>query len=655
MELLKEFKDVFSWSYKVMPGLDPKVAVHHLVVKNGTHPVKQAQRRFRPDLVPLIETEVNKLIKVGFIHEVKYSTRVSKLMIDATTGYEAMSFMDECWCYLPTGYAKYLDDLLHKNVEYYVDDLVVPTLDESIKCAFGVTPGKFLSFIVRHRGIEIDQAKVDAILKTSEPRDIHELKSLQGKLAYLRRFTSNLPGRCQPFNHLMKKGVPFKWDQACSNTFESIRTYSMMPPVLAASIPEKLLILCISAQERSVGVMLAQKNSTGKENSLYYLNMMMKPNEMNYSPIKKLCLALVFSIQKLKHYFQAHVVHLVSRANPIKFVISKPVLSDRLARWYLQFQQFKIVYIPQKAIKGQALADFLANHHILDDWKLDDELPDEDKMVIEVQPPWKMYFDGAAHAEELVLLFGGYEVKKPELRPYYDYAKKLIGLGDDATIQYVPRKENKKADALSALASSLTLPDQAEVIVCQKLVVPPPNEVEGEENELKHLVAVSKDEKEEWRQPIIDYLSYEILPENPRRRTKIRFLHLTSFTTKIPYTEAIQEELTNEENARLRLAELEALGEKRLESQRSLECSQDRLSCAFNKRVRPRSFQVGDKILGIRRPIITSHKPIGKFTLKWDGPYVVQEAYSSGAYKLVDANGMRIDPINGMFLKKYHP
>ncbi|KAL0462268.1 UNVERIFIED_CONTAM: hypothetical protein Slati_0114400 [Sesamum latifolium] len=70
---------------------------------------------------------------------------------------------------------------------------------------------KFLGFIVRQRGIEIEQAKIDAILKMPEPRNIHELKSLQGKLAYLRRFISNLAGRCQPFSRLMKKEVPFEW------------------------------------------------------------------------------------------------------------------------------------------------------------------------------------------------------------------------------------------------------------------------------------------------------------------------------------------------------------------------------------------------------------------------------------------------------------
>ncbi|XP_070003226.1 uncharacterized protein [Nicotiana sylvestris] len=201
-------------------------------------------------------------------------------------------------------------------------------------------------------------------------------------------------------------------------------------------------------------------------------------------------------------------------------------------------------------------------------------------MVVEVQPPWKMYFDGVAHHRrggtgvvfvtfqgevlpysftmtqlcsnnvveyqafilglemamdmkklqfqvfgdsQLVVnqLLGSYEVKKAELRPYHDYSKKLMGWLGDVTIQYMPRKENKKADALAALPSSLTLPSQAQVTVCQKWVVPPTNEAEGEENELKHLVDVSKVEKEEWQQPIIDYLCYGILPENPRKRTKI--------------------------------------------------------------------------------------------------------------------------------------
>ena len=70
LKLLVEYKDVFAWTYKEMPGLNPNIALHHLAVKKGVCLVKHAQRRFRPKLIPEIETEVNKLIEAGFIREV---------------------------------------------------------------------------------------------------------------------------------------------------------------------------------------------------------------------------------------------------------------------------------------------------------------------------------------------------------------------------------------------------------------------------------------------------------------------------------------------------------------------------------------------------------------------------------------------------------
>ncbi|KAL0385983.1 UNVERIFIED_CONTAM: hypothetical protein Sradi_2992600 [Sesamum radiatum] len=145
---------------------------------------------------------------------------VAKLMIDATTGHETLCFMDdssgynqirmasaECWRHISKGYVEIFNDMLYKNVECYVDDLVVKSKKREdhlydlrkifeylrryqlkinpSKCAFRVTFGKFLGFIVRQWGIEIEQEKIDAILKMPEPQNIHELQSLQGKLAYL--------------------------------------------------------------------------------------------------------------------------------------------------------------------------------------------------------------------------------------------------------------------------------------------------------------------------------------------------------------------------------------------------------------------------------------------------------------------------------------
>ncbi|KAK4381276.1 hypothetical protein Sango_2983700 [Sesamum angolense] len=376
------------------------------------------------------------------------------------------------------------------------------------KCAFGVTSGKFLGFIVRQRGIEIEQAKIDAILRMPKLRNIHELKSLQGKLAYLRRFISNLASCCQPFSRLMKKNVPFQWDEACDKAFKSIKSYLMKPPVLVVPVPGRPLILYVAAQERSVGILLAQKNDEGKENALYYLSRTMTPNELKYSPIEKLCLTLIFSIQKLKHYFQSHSIHLVSKANPLMYVMAKPVLSDRLARCYAPFGRCTLMEPPIK--KEQALELYL--------------LHQKDKITVDAkQLPLKVYGDSQLVVNQLL---GLYEVKKPKLLPYHNYAKRLMGWLGDVELEHLPRKDNKQADALAKHISTLSMTDkETRIPICKSWVIPPifsDDEDYMLQEEENHITEVFEVEEEDWRQPLVDYLKYGKLPNDLRRRTDTR-------------------------------------------------------------------------------------------------------------------------------------
>ena len=128
----------------------------------------------------------------------------------------------------------------------------------------------------------------------------------------------------------MKKDVPFVWDKACHNPFEIIKKYLANPPILGALMVGKPLILYIAAQKCSLGALFAQQNEENKENTLYYLSQTLMGSELNYSLIEKTCLALIFSTKKLRHYMQAYTVPLIAHANPIKYVLSKPVISGDL-------------------------------------------------------------------------------------------------------------------------------------------------------------------------------------------------------------------------------------------------------------------------------------------------------------------------------------
>ncbi|XP_070020751.1 uncharacterized protein [Nicotiana sylvestris] len=113
-------------------------------------------------------------------------------------------------------------------------------------------------------------------------------------------------------------------------------------------------------------------------------------------------------------------------------------------------------------------------------------------------------------------------------------------------------------------------------------------------NLLKKVISKSK---RDWHDRMEEALwSYRATHRTPTQATSYVLVYgvevVLSLERQIPSLRlAIQEGITDEENARLRLEELEALDEKRLEAQQSLEWYQARLSRAFCKRVRPRPFQ----------------------------------------------------------------
>ena len=75
--------------------------------------------------------------------------------------------------------------------------------------------------------------------------------------------------------------------------------------------------------------------------------------------MEKLAFALITASRKLRHYFQAHVI-IVMTDHPLKKVMNKLEATGRLIQWAIELSEFDIRYQPRNAIKAQALADFIA-------------------------------------------------------------------------------------------------------------------------------------------------------------------------------------------------------------------------------------------------------------------------------------------------------
>ena len=161
-----------------------------------------------------------------------------------------------------------------------------------------------------------------------------------------------MANKAQPFNRNLHKGSTHVWNEECQHSLDQIKGYLAKPPVLMPPIPGKPLILYISATVASLGALLTQSDETGKEHAIYYLSQTLVSYEMNYTSIEKACLALVFASQKLWHYMLAHTVHLVPKFDPLKYLLSKAVLTDRLTKWMMILSKFDIQYVERKAIKG---------------------------------------------------------------------------------------------------------------------------------------------------------------------------------------------------------------------------------------------------------------------------------------------------------------
>ena len=102
------------------------------------------------------------------------------------------------------------------------------------KCSFGVSSGKFLGFLVHHRGIDLEPTKAKAIAALSPPTTLKELRSFMGKVSYLRRFILSLAEILKPLVEQTKKGVAFRWCDQYQKAFKKVQTILANPHIMVA-------------------------------------------------------------------------------------------------------------------------------------------------------------------------------------------------------------------------------------------------------------------------------------------------------------------------------------------------------------------------------------------------------------------------------------
>ncbi|XP_030963818.1 uncharacterized protein LOC115984983 [Quercus lobata] len=492
IQFLRKSIDVFAWSHDDMPGIDPSVITHRLNVYPFSKPVRQKKRVFAPERDKAIKEEVQKLTTAQFIKEVYYPDWLANVMM--------VKKENGKWRMC-----------IGRNIEVYVDNMLVKSLDEG-----------------------------------------SHLDDLQETFETLRRYKMKLnPSECA-FGVSSEKFLGFMVSQrGIEANLDKIQAILDMEPLKnikeVQSLTGRVTALNSSALIREEGKVQKPVNNTSRA---------LKGAEGRYPLIEKLAFALITASRKLRHYFQVHVISVMTN-HPLRKAMNKLKAARRLIQWAVELSEFDIRYQPRNAIKTQALVDFIAEFtpsyedlggrednkkwvvHVDGSSTLHvggigvvlqslegDKLKHKVRLQYQttnIEVEYEAFLKGLELAKfveadsilvsgdsQLVIgqVNGTCEAKEDRMKRYLKKVVRLVKKFKEADFIQIPREENVEADTLAKEASVNEAMDELdEVQYMPSINLPEMLQIEGDEN---------------WMTPIVSYLKDGRLLEEKDEARKLR-------------------------------------------------------------------------------------------------------------------------------------
>ena len=157
-------------------------------------------------------------------------------------------------------------------------------------------------------------------------QSIKEVQSLTGRVAALNRFVSKATDKCLLFFKVSKKA--FEWTDECQRAFQDLKTYLVTAPLLSQSVMEEEFFLYLAVTPHAVSSALIREEGKAQK-PVYYTSRALRGAEGRYPLIEKLAFALITTSRKLRHYFQSHVINVMTD-HPLKKAMNKLEAAGRL-------------------------------------------------------------------------------------------------------------------------------------------------------------------------------------------------------------------------------------------------------------------------------------------------------------------------------------
>nr|GEW02576.1 reverse transcriptase domain-containing protein [Tanacetum cinerariifolium] len=575
--VLKKNLDIFAWQPSDMTGVPRSVAEHRLNIQEGYTPVRQKKRGQAPKRARAIQAEVQKLVDARIMREVYYHDWLSnpvmvkkhdgswRMCVDFTDlnrayaykGYHQIQLAEAdeektafhtgqgvyCYTKMPFGLknagATHTEAEMVRDIEETFRTLRKVNMKlNPKKCSFGLAEGVFLWYVITPEGIKPCPDKTAVVLQLPSPRTVKDTLK-----------------KC------IKKS-DFRWTAEAEQAFQQLKQHLSELPLLVAPKPQEELIMYLFATYGAVSAVLMTERGT-TQMPIYFISRALEGPELNYSPMEKLVLSLVFVAKRLRRYFQAHPITVITD-QPIKQVMTRPDVAGRLQKWSIMLGEHNITYRPRTSIKGQILAYFLI--------EMPGDVSQAAPAVVTQEEPWTLFFDGSscvdglgarliltnpegveftyalrfqfaasnneAEYESLVAglriatqmgvkniqvnvdsklvanqVLGTYVAKEDNMIKYLEIVKGLVSGFTTFLISQVPRSKNKQPDALSKIASTSFARLSKQVLV---------EVLKNKSIKEKEVAAVIEEDGPSWMTQLVDYLKEGVLPGDNKEARKLR-------------------------------------------------------------------------------------------------------------------------------------
>ncbi|XP_022881077.1 uncharacterized protein LOC111398398 [Olea europaea var. sylvestris] len=340
-----------------------------------------------------------------------------------------------------------------------------------------------------------------------------------------------------PIFKVLKAGKKFQWNEEYEKAFQGLEMHLGQAPLLSKSKLDEILQLYLAISNEAISSILTREEGT-TQLPVYYTSKALLSPETRYPDMEKLTLALIMASRKLRPYFQAHTIHVLTNF-PLRQVLQKSDASGRLLKWTVELSEFDLMFKARTAIKGQALADFVAEFA---------NLPKVDEIMEPVEPPtWNLFIDGstgdAGSGAGVVLISPEGHKLNSAVRFRFkltnnvaEYEALLAGLrlAKDMQVKRLLINSNSQL-VVSPVNGNFSAKDKTMAFYL-KIVMNLIPSFESKDSELlivvpiKHLLLPSTEAPNvmwvagtpTWMQPIVAYLKDQVLSTNKHEAYKLR-------------------------------------------------------------------------------------------------------------------------------------